>query len=293
VKDQASQHIYRKSKRDMIAVTRERWNWYSRVMIAGINLAARSLHIPVLGPLLKKLVFMDQPDKKFTQSYTFNLNHNLDEADKNQNVVLPIDLIRKAIEDSEFRAIMDKCLCRSGNKCKNFDSGLGCIFLGRGAVSTVRNGIAREATVEDALAHLEKAANLGLAGMSMWIELENYVWGIKEEDRHRWLEICFCCTCCCLALSNIKKMPPDIQQRFKAMGWKATCTSGCNGCGICETSCPMGAISLIDNSVSISDICLGCGICSFKCPEEAIEMKMISTLKDKLQEYYRGFDLQV
>ncbi len=55
----------------------------------------------------------------------------------------------------------------------------------------------------------------------------------------------------------------------------------------------MGAISLVDDSVSVSDICLGCGICSFKCPENAIEMKMVSPLKDRLQEYYQGFDLQV
>ncbi len=279
--------------REKIAITRKRWNWYSKIMTRGIDLAARSVNIPVLGTLLKKLVFLDQPDKKFTQSYTFNLNHNLNENNKIQNVVLPIDLIKKAIEESEYRAIMDKCLCRSGNNCKEFDSGLGCIFLGKGAVSTVRNGIARKATVEEALSHLGKAVNLGLAGMAMWIELENYVWGIKEEDRHRWLEICFCCTCCCLALSNIKKMTPDIQQRFKTMGWRANYTAGCNSCGLCVTNCPMGAITLNNDSISVSDICLGCGICSFNCPENAIEMEMISTQKEKLKEYYKGFNLQV
>ena len=280
----------KKQLRERFAVTEKTWNLYSRTFTRAMALLVKYVHVPVLGDLLKKLVMMNDNGKNRTQSYTFNLNYKLGEKQQIENVILPVDIIRETIVQSEYRAIMHKCLCRTGEDCQNYRKDLGCIFLGKGAVATVKNGVAREATVEEALNHLEKATGLGLAGMGMWIEVENYVWGIKKEQHTKWLEICFCCPCCCIALQHIKNVGPDIQKRFRHMGWQAAYTGGCTVCGVCETACPAGAISILSGEVTIADKCLGCGICTTKCPANALEIQMVSHKKSEtIQGFFTGF----
>jgi len=52
----------------------------------------------------------------------------------------------------------------------------------------------------------------------------------------------------------------------------------CVGCGKCETTCPFGAIRMIDfegqsKAEVIETVCQGCGICSVTCPQGAIQLE--------------------
>lgn len=274
-----------------MSITRSRWDWYAKLVTRGVDVAVKYADTPGLGSFLKKMVFMDKPEKNFTQGYIVNINEDL--SDRHQNVVLPVDIMQKAIETSRFRAVMNKCLCRTGHQCRDYDIELGCIFLGEGARSTVKSGVAREVSVAEAQEHVHRAMGQGLVGQCLWVEAEKFVWGVEDDDLHKFLEICFCCPCCCLALRNRKYMTPDIKTRFRSLGWKSVYTKGCSGCGICEKACPTEAISVKNRSVSISDQCFGCGICAFKCPEKALEIKMITPHKDSIEDYFQGFRPEV
>lgn len=46
----------------------------------------------------------------------------------------------------------------------------------------------------------------------------------------------------------------------------------CTGCGLCEDTCPVDAIEVIDEKACVSDDCVECGACVDECPNEAITL---------------------
>lgn len=264
-----------------------------RPILRTFNKVSHYFHYPVIGPVLKRLV--DLEPEAHTQGYTLTLNADL--TDSTQGVVLPIDMMKQAVRQSEYRAIMKKCLCRSAYSCKNFPQDHGCIFIGDGARGLVEGGSAREATVDEALAHIDRAAELGLIGQALWIEVERFLLGVKrEKDVAHWLEMCFCCPCCCGTFKLTRATnSKDIKGRFRSIGWKAVINDElCTQCQECTEQCPINAIYLENDSIVINQQeCLGCGFCAAHCPEEAIKLQLQAPLLGTVKDYFTNSGLNV
>jgi ferredoxin len=51
-------------------------------------------------------------------------------------------------------------------------------------------------------------------------------------------------------------------------------TEKCVGCGVCESTCPVGAIKVEDGKAKVdADACVSCGACAGECPSEAITVE--------------------
>ena len=274
-----------------LSMTRNNWEVYRRMWTL-VDKSVGLLSIPFIGSRIKELLRLDG---SHTQGYLVPLNRDLDYQGKTPGGVTPISIVQRAIEESSYRIIMDKCICRDSHTCKNYPIEMGCIMLGEACRKMVGSGVGRYATVEEALDHLERAAELGLVAGCAWAEIEALALGIAPEQHDRYVEICLCCPCCCVALHQMKKLMsvPAMKDRFRSVGWRACGTDDCISCGQCIDICPMEAIELSGKGISVSDECIGCGLCAFKCPEQAIAMEETEPMKDHILDYFRWFRPQV
>ena len=45
-------------------------------------------------------------------------------------------------------------------------------------------------------ARVDRAAELGLTCQSLWVEVEQLIWGFRNDKMDEFFEVCFCCPCC-------------------------------------------------------------------------------------------------
>jgi ferredoxin len=167
-------------------------------------------------------------------------------------------------------------------------------FPGEGAKGLVKNGIAIQITADEAETRIDRAATLGLVGQGLWVEVEQYLWGIQNEHMEKFLEFCFCCPCCCTAMQITKHSTRDIRSRFKSVGWVAKSNDNCINCGKCVDICPQHAITPGQFGIVIDDQCFGCGLCKNSCNTGAIEIIPKNELiKENIKDYFSGLNLEL
>ena len=223
----------------------------------------------------------------YTYGSVLPLNHDL--TDHSHSAIFPIDLVFDAMEKAEYIAILHTCVCRRAFDCQDYDKDLGCIFINTAGRRVVETGIAREATVEEAKAHILRAKEAGLFCCAEMVEGEQYIWGLDNDQMNEYRMFCFCCPCCCLAMKVIRNSDSVIKERMHGCGFTATTDHDkCVGCRKCATACPKEAITFREDGKSVinQDTCVGCAWCKQECGTGAIRILQNYPLRRSVNEYF-------
>ena len=292
--------IYNYIKENVIYMRKSWWPFSHKLYHMFVKLSVWMKKGGIKALMYKKGIML-HPDREAHTS-TIMMPLNVDLTDDGEKVVVPMDLIKESLKNATYIAGMDTCLCREANDCKDYPKDIAWLFFGEGGKTVVRNGLAKQLTYEEACARVDKAAEYGLMGQAVWIEVEQLLWGIRNDHMDNFLEICFCCPCCCIALRLSRNATEKERHRFHPAGWTAVPDrTKCNGCQLCNSGphgCPVEAISFgEDGKVVINqETCAGCGICKTRCPQGVIKIKQTMPMRGHLAEYFKedyNLDLKV
>lgn len=232
-------------------------------------LVAKLTRWPAIGRILDQWLFQGDDLIYLPQNRVLSINKPLDAPD---SVVLPSHVVDHFIEKAGYHWIMNRCICRSAEQCKDYPIDLGCLFLGEAALG-INPRLGRRATKLEALEHVRRCREAGLVHLIGRNKLDTVWLGVGPGDRL--LTICNCCPCCCL-WRVLPHVAPGIGAKITKMpGVTVTVNDRCVGCGTCtEGVCFVDAIRLVDQRAVRSDACRGCGRCVSVCPEGAIDISI-------------------
>ena len=231
-------------------------------------LAAKVTRIPFLRGLVDRMLFKQThltvlPKESVVE---INLEKSIQPPD---NIVLPSEVVEYFIRKANYRFIMNFCLCREANQCKNHPIEFGCLFLGE-AARGINPEFGKEATLEEAVAYVQKCRAEGLIHLIGRDKIDETWLGVGSDGKL--LTIGTCCNCCCL-WKMLPDLDPQISAKVKRMpGVEVTVTEKCTGCGTCAEVCFVRAIRIEQGQAIISEDCRGCGRCADQCPEKAIRV---------------------
>ena len=191
------------------------------------------------------------------------------DVERPESLVLPGQVVEQFIQESSFRFILHRCLCRSLEACQRYPKEIGCLFLGEGA-KEIDSTLGREASVEEALAHHRKALALGLVPMVGKLRWDSLWLGVKRADQL--LTICHCCDCCCY-FRLYRILPAEAARGLQRLeGLEVRVSEACDGCGICVVHCFIKAMAIQDGKAVVGESCRGCGRCATICPRQAVKI---------------------
>ncbi len=234
------------------------------------KVASRLGDVPVIGRLFAPLFRAEQNEAILLP---------IGEAIRgSESVVLPYPLLAPLVEGASVRTILNECVCRRVEGCQAYPRDVGCLFLGDGA-SQIDADLGQRATVEEALAHMERAMSAGLMPTILHAAFDAYLLNIPYR---RMLTVCFCCECCCTVRYELRTGPQAFRDAVVRLpGLTVRVGEGCTGCGACLTVCDAGAIALQEGGASADKgawideaQCKGCGRCATTCPAGAIEVRV-------------------
>ena len=288
-------------KEHVLFMSKERWPLALKLYRFFVKYSSWMKEGGFKGNLFKKGIMLEPVMKAHTGSIVLPLNVDLNQ--EKEKVVVPMDLVKEALKDASFVAGMDTCLCRDATGCNDYPHDIACLFFGDAGRTVVGHGLGRELTYEEACARVDRAAEYGLMAQALWIEVEQLLWGFRNDKMDKFLEICFCCPCCCIAMKLARNAQPEDRPKiFHPAGWTAVADqTKCIGCRKCvdgPNGCPMDAISFNEHGKVLinQDTCLGCGICKTRCNLDAIQIKQTMPMRGSLKEYFlkeHGLDTKV
>ena len=227
--------------------------------------------------LIEKLLFED--DEIIVIPNTISVNKKIESEGSE---FLPTEIIKEVIKRCDDIVIMNSCLCRSSNNCKDYPHDIGCIFMGPTS-RRIPEHIGKKATVEEALAQVDRADEAGLTHIVGRNKIDT-VW-MNVHPGKGLLTVCHCCPCCCLwkVYPHLNDDITDKIEKLDGVSVKLD-EDSCKRCRRCLMGvCMYQAISLKDNKISIDeDICRGCGLCVNACKFDAITIDYTPETVDKI-----------
>ncbi len=132
----------------------------------------------------------------------------------------------------------------------------------------------------DAYAVLNKAEEAALVHLTWNVESGHFF-------------ICNCCGCCCGVLRAINELGINAADVINSYYFAEINSDECTACGTCkEERCQVNAIEEEDDAYKIiREKCIGCGLCVTTCPSEAISLvrkqpeEIVSPPKDEMDWY--------
>lgn len=239
------------------------------ILFPFIKKIAKFTHIPLLKSFFKKALFEGDNIIYLPKDTSISIGQNVEIP---QNLVLPSEIVKYFIKQTDFHWKMNFCICRDAMQCKDYPIDYGCLFLGR-AILDINPKLGKRIKKEDALKYVEECREKGLVHLIGKNRLDAQWLGVKNGNQL--LSICNCCPCCCLwRISPV--LHSSIGQKIKKMpGVKVKVNQNkCVGCGICIDICFVDAIRVSEGKANISAECRGCGRCVEVCPSEAITLTL-------------------
>lgn len=241
-------------------------------------LARTCKRIPPLAKIVDKLLFEGDDIQvlprdnsiKSTNNTEIKINAGIEVP---KDIVLPSEVLKEMIRKSRYHFLMDSCICRVSNDCKDYPHEPGCLFLGRGS-KRISTKLGRVVSKEEALEYVDKCQEAGLVNIigrnkidSVWLNT-----GPKEEL----LSICSCCQCCCL-WKMTPELPKNLGRSISPMvGVQINFNENiCSGCGKCANVCFINAITVLDGKARIDmERCRICGRCAEICSKGAVRVEI-------------------
>jgi electron transport complex protein RnfB len=188
----------------------------------------------------------------------------IQEQIEGKHQALPYEQVSFIVENSKSFRIMD-CICKKEKKimgkpcdrplqvCMSFAPIPGFFEKGEWPGNVISKQEAYDILAkaeEDALVHL--------------------TWNEQSEM----FFICNCCGCCCGVLQSINKLGIPAQDVINSAYYAVIDPDKCAFCGTCaDERCQVNAIEPGDDTYEvIHKKCIGCGLCISTCPEEAITL---------------------
>jgi hypothetical protein len=174
-------------------------------------------------------------------------------------VVLSQPEMEALLASAECIALAD-CECRlEERKCgAPLDT---CLVLDESARKDIAEGRAKPVSLSEALDTLRRSHQAGLVHLAY-----------RRESSNATEIVCSCCSCCCWFLNQLKRF--DYHDALAESALVAAFDPAlCDDCGVCLERCQFRAWARVDGAVHLhATHCFGCGLCVTTCPAGAVSL---------------------
>jgi NAD-dependent dihydropyrimidine dehydrogenase PreA subunit len=181
----------------------------------------------------------------------------------NKQQALSYEQVSNIIENSQSFAVFD-CICKKEKRL--LDDGCDYpleICTAYAPIPGIFDDADRYRAISktDAYGVLDKAEKAGLVHLTWNVESGHFF-------------ICNCCGCCCGVLRAINELGINASDVINSYYFAEINSDECDACGTCKDErCQVNAIEEGDDAYKvIRKKCIGCGLCVTTCPPEAISL---------------------